>query len=520
MIFKKLTIRNIATIADAEIDFNDSPLATSPLFLIYGPTGAGKTTILDGICLALYDAAPRLDILNQKKRQFEDESTNKGIRNVNDVSNLIRHGTSDAFVRLSFEGNDGRPYIASWTARFGTRGGAKGKLLDIDRSLIIENTDDIWEKKADIDKIIASSGVVGMSYNNFLRTTLLPQGAFNRFLAAGRAEKAEILEKLAGLDRFTELGEKITLKYKEVSKKRNELETEVNNLALLSDKELEDFNNDLDNKIHETAELEKKLAHNRTIIDWLEKRGVLLKSLEQAQIDFNDSLETVSNEKFLKEGQRIKLRKQLAPLRAVNAEIHQAGQILQSNKDEILNIGHERNYLSSAKTKLRSQKVKISESLILLSIKQATFKPFSSIITDHKTVINLLESHDRLQFKIIESDSKINDNIKKLTRTQSNLTELLELASKAKEIENETIAKKKKIIEELSSLSSSSYIIHKDKLKAWKNILRANALRETERSLKDTLAVRQAEYADADNHYHKLELSTLDAAESLRSALT
>ena len=119
MIFKKLHIRNIATIVDSEIRFDEDPLETSPLFLIYGPTGAGKTTILDSICLALYDAAPRLDILNQKKRQFEDPFANKGVRNVNDVSNLIRHGANEAFVELSFIGNDSRHYVATWSARFG-----------------------------------------------------------------------------------------------------------------------------------------------------------------------------------------------------------------------------------------------------------------------------------------------------------------------------------------------------------------------------------------------------------------
>ena len=60
MKIKKLTIHNIASIADAVIDFGGDLLGKSDLFLIYGDTGAGKSVILDCICLVLFNDAPRL----------------------------------------------------------------------------------------------------------------------------------------------------------------------------------------------------------------------------------------------------------------------------------------------------------------------------------------------------------------------------------------------------------------------------------------------------------------------------
>ena len=60
MKLKKLTIQNIASIEHAEIDFDASPLCDEHLFLITGKTGSGKSTIIDCICLALYNSTPRL----------------------------------------------------------------------------------------------------------------------------------------------------------------------------------------------------------------------------------------------------------------------------------------------------------------------------------------------------------------------------------------------------------------------------------------------------------------------------
>lgn len=113
MQLKRLIIHNIASIADAEIDFGKGVLQGAPIFLICGDTGAGKSTILDSICLALYGETPRMTSVSKEEleMQFAD-SKNKYY--ANDNAQLLRRGTGEGFARLYFTGNDGKDYEATW----------------------------------------------------------------------------------------------------------------------------------------------------------------------------------------------------------------------------------------------------------------------------------------------------------------------------------------------------------------------------------------------------------------------
>lgn len=201
MKLQTLTIHNIASIKDAEINFEAEPLASSEVFLITGKTGAGKSTILDAICLALYANTPRM-FNTMMQGNAPDEKEVK----INDSRQLMRRNTGEAIVTLTFIGSNGVHYEALWAvrrARSKPTGTLQKKLwqltnLDTGHTLTKDN-----EIKAEIH------AAIGLDFDQFCRTTMLAQGEFARFLNSQDGEKAQILEKITGVDVYSKIGAKV-----------------------------------------------------------------------------------------------------------------------------------------------------------------------------------------------------------------------------------------------------------------------------------------------------------------------
>lgn len=202
MKIQQLTIHNIASIEDAIIDFEASPLADSEVFLITGKTGAGKSTILDAICLALYADTPRLD---GTKMEGGTQDGDKSI-GIDDPRQLMRRNTGEAFASLTFVGNNGVHYKATWAV---TRANKKlsGNLQR--KSWTWENLDNGLSIDKDADIKAEIKNAIGLDFDQFCRTTLLAQGEFTRFLNSKDEEKAKILEKITGVDVYSKIGAKV-----------------------------------------------------------------------------------------------------------------------------------------------------------------------------------------------------------------------------------------------------------------------------------------------------------------------
>lgn len=100
----QLRFTNINSLAGTwEIDFTNADFRRSPLFAIIGPTGSGKSTILDAVSLALYATTPRMTDTHVK---FEGP----------DACPVMSKGESSASAAVRFEA-DGREYLSRWSRR-------------------------------------------------------------------------------------------------------------------------------------------------------------------------------------------------------------------------------------------------------------------------------------------------------------------------------------------------------------------------------------------------------------------
>ena len=537
MKIQKLIIKNIASIADATIDFSCKPLSDSDLFLICGDTGTGKTTILDAICIALYGRTPRFS----KNRSTKDAVEFAGSA-YDKVEQIMRRNTASAFAELTFV-HDGKNCVARWE---GNR--ARGKT---DGNLKVQNSLTINDKTEtkEVEKQVVD--LIGLTFEQFCRTTMLAQGEFTKFLFSTDDEKAAILEKLTKTEKFKLIGQRI---FETCGQKKKTFEDlnkliESKSKELLDNQEITELNNNI-NILKEEIENysdQKKESENKS--NWLKNNKLKEDKLRCINEELSSVMQKIESETY-------KSNKKLID------DWDRSGKARETYKSLIFNISKRDDaskklndleatykillgnfeWLKANIDKIKTRKSEIDDFLAKQIHLTQMFENHQTIISDLRTFINNEAE------AIKNANSLENENVK-LPQLQENLAEAKKKHQNAfdeNQKKQSSIDEKQKILNTIDinaldtegrrlqnglNLLNETFILL-DNLNEKRSEIanKEQKIAETKRNLSDNqhiLTNLQSDFEKADTEYQeakkrleKLKQSTGDFAKALRHNLS
>lgn len=280
----KLSFENINSLKGAwTIDFQ-APDFRSGIFAIVGPTGSGKPTILDAICLALYGHTPRIGSITQ---------------NANEVMN---RDCDSCRSSLEFQTLSGR-YRATWSQKKQKNFDKTGKYGQV-VSTMEKFEDGCWIPITDGSKVTSKKQevqkIIGLSFDQFKRSVMLSQGDFAAFLKSKPNERAQTLEQITGTQIYSLLSTKVYDLAEEQKKLFEDKQREVELSPVLDDAVVLTKQEQLKGITEEAKVLETQISKIEKESRWISETAELRNQFLRVKAEL-ERLKENRNEFFRKE---------------------------------------------------------------------------------------------------------------------------------------------------------------------------------------------------------------------------
>lgn len=256
----EIKLRNLNSLrGEWRINFADPAYTSDGIFAVTGPTGAGKTTIFDAVCLALYGRTPRL-------------STNRK----EDISEIMSKHTKNCMASVKFEAG-GKIYVCEWSM-------TRKKDKDGREKFDTEHTIDEGGAKKQKGASSRAAEITGLDFRRFTQAALLAQGEFDAFLSGSDTERAKILELLTGTGIYSEISRRIAIHTQSAQEERDKIKIKRDAMTphddFSSDEEISQGINETRGQI---SNLEDELSALKPILSCLSEIQKLEGQLSQNQ---------------------------------------------------------------------------------------------------------------------------------------------------------------------------------------------------------------------------------------------
>ena len=505
MKFLQLEILNLASLdkqGGEVINFEEGALSESTIFSIVGPTGSGKSTLLDAICLALYNRAPRYPRKKGDKNQnieiFGEADANENNRLApTDSRNILTRGKKEGYSKLTFLANNGSIYRAEWHVRFQRvrYENAKTSLYKITR-----NGEQLTEEIADWNEL---PNIIGLDYDQFLRTVLIAQGSFANFLTAKENERYELLEKLIGCEEtYTNIATEIKKAKDQAVDVYNQMAASVEAVKqnLLNDEELAQLQEEITLLEKAEKELDSQLKAISESLQWYEENDKQTKQIAIYQADMEQAANAIKD-----------IQVQIIRLQ-LHDEVQPAVNLLQEVERQIQSIHNQEEEILKSEAAIKSKEVGITESEHTLSYLKEVVNKAQEQLEKAMPVIaearalktkmeaampNLKEKKEALELaqkENLTAQRDVEENARNIKKWEAE-TEKANLALKATQ---EEIAKQKQVLHEATQAAEQAWEKKKNKT-AGQNIEELQTQKSAaEKKLQDVLqAIKVVAHLDS-----------------------
>ena len=470
MKFLQLEILNLASLdkqGGEVINFEEGALGESTIFSIVGPTGSGKSTLLDAICLALYNRAPRYPRKKGDKNQnieiFGEADANENNRLApTDSRNILTRGKKEGYSKLTFLANNGSIYRAEWHVRFQRvrYENAKTSLYKITR-----NGEQLTEETADWNEL---PNIIGLDYDQFLRTVLIAQGSFANFLTAKENERYELLEKLIGCEEtYTNIATEIKKAKDQAVDAYNQMAASVEAVKqnLLNDEELAQLQEEITLLEKAEKELDSQLKAISENLQWYEENDKQTKQIAIYQADMEQAANAIKD-----------IQVQIIRLQ-LHDEVQPAVNLLQEVERQIQSIHNQEEEILKSEAAIKSKEVGITESEHTLSYLKEVVNKAQEQLEKAMPVIaearalktkmeaampNLKEKKEALELaqkENLTAQRDVEENARNIQKWEAE-TEKANLALKTTQ---EEIAKQKQVLHEATQAAEQAWEKEKNK---------------------------------------------------------